>query len=111
MNKFLKEIDREIEKYKLEDKIVLKLREELHLQLLMSDEWKERYLSVKRFEKKKLKKEEEDDLLGVNIDLNLEDPNKQNQILASDGLPLLPYTPQLLSTPPNSKKKYYIKNG
>ena len=49
MNKFLKEVDREVDKYKIEDKIVLQLREDLHQQLLMSDEWKERYLAVKRF--------------------------------------------------------------
>ena len=58
MNKFLKEVDKEIDKYKIEDKTILQLREDLHQQLLMSDEWKERYLAVKRFEKKKLKKEE-----------------------------------------------------
>ena len=49
MNKFLKEVDKEIDKYKIEDKTILQLREDLHQQLLMSDEWKERYLAVKRF--------------------------------------------------------------
>jgi len=29
MNKFCKEIDREIEKYKLEDKIIMELKEQL----------------------------------------------------------------------------------
>jgi hypothetical protein len=36
----------------------LALKEELQHQLVLSDEWKERYLTIKRFEKKKIKKED-----------------------------------------------------
>lgn len=60
MNKFCKEVDRQIERYKLEDKTIIALKEELQHQLLLSDEWKQKYLAIKRFEKKKLKKDDEE---------------------------------------------------
>lgn len=49
MNKFCKEVDREVEKYRLEDRQILALKEELQRQLLLSDDWKEKYLAIKRF--------------------------------------------------------------
>ena len=51
----MKEIDREIEKYQLTDKKILELKKKLHEAIIQSDEWKEKYLIIKRFEEKKLK--------------------------------------------------------
>jgi hypothetical protein len=61
MNKFCKEVDREVEKYRLEDRQISALKEELQRQLLLSDDWKEKYLAIKRFERKKLRKDEEEE--------------------------------------------------
>ena len=54
LNKFLKEIDREIEKYNIKDKVINQLKLQLQIELTVNEDWKERYLAIKRFEKKKI---------------------------------------------------------
>lgn len=54
MNKFVKEIDKEIEKYQIKDKVIDQLKAELQIELVVNEDWKERYLAIKRFEKKKI---------------------------------------------------------
>jgi hypothetical protein len=54
MNKFVKEIDREIEKYQIKDRVIDELKDHLQKELIMNEDWKERYLAIKRFEKKKI---------------------------------------------------------
>ena len=68
-------------------------------EIILSDDWKERYMIIKRFEKKKIKKDED-------IDENKEDDNVGGN---REGL-FCPQDPAELSME-NSKKKYSIKNG
>lgn len=49
MNKFVKEIDKEIEKYQIKDKVIDQLKAELQIELVVNEDWKERYLAIKRF--------------------------------------------------------------
>lgn len=37
------------------------LKEELQRQLLLSDDWKEKYLAIKRFERRKIRKDEDEE--------------------------------------------------
>lgn len=113
MNKFCKEIDREIEKYRLEDRVILELKEELQLQLQLSDEWKEKYLAIKRFEKKKLKKEDEDARELPQIEERITLREEEARPLQPNEPALIPYVPTLLAAaaPEDSKKKYVIRNG
>lgn len=88
----------------------MSLKDQLQQQLLLSDEWKEKYLSIKRFEKKKMRKEDED-LKEVDIEIDIEDNKNSNQNMAQEGVYLIPYVPHLLNLPTQGKRKYYIRNG
>lgn len=53
MNKFHREIEKEIEKHRIDDKVILEYKSFFHDEINYADEWKERYLMIKRCEKKK----------------------------------------------------------
>ena len=112
MNKFCKEIDRQIEKYKLNDKIIFDLKEELQYQLQLSDQWKEKYLAIKRFEKKKIKKDDDEEFKNVQVEI-LEEKISKFPENNADGVLFMPYVPALTGTfaVAEGKKKYFIKNG
>ena len=40
MNKFVKEIDREIERYQIKDKVIDQLKEKLQVELMLNEDWK-----------------------------------------------------------------------
>ena len=43
--------------------------------------------------------------------IELEEPEKNNQQMSSDGILQVNYIPTLLSNPPSGKRKYFIRNG
>jgi hypothetical protein len=93
----------------------LNLKEELQRQLMLSDEWKEKYLAIKRFERRKLKKDEEDEEeRKIEGDVNEERAcllKAQELMSASEGMQLIPYVPTILNGFVEGKRKYYIRNG
>ena len=60
MNKFFREIAREIERYKFDDKVINEYKEKFKEEITLSQDWKERYSVIKKFEKKKIRKDEEE---------------------------------------------------
>ncbi len=108
MNKFCKEVDREVEKYRLEDRQILALKEELQRQLLLSDDWKEKYLAIKRFERRKLRKDEDDD---EERKIDGEEERAKAQLQEGEGVQLAAYVPALNGCVVDGKRKYYIRNG
>lgn len=71
-------------------------------EIILSDDWKERYMIIKRFEKKKIKKDD---------DFKDNDENKEDENIGGnrEGLFCPQDHAELLME--NSKKKYSIKNG
>lgn len=101
---------------------------------MLNEDWKERYLAIKRFEKKKIvqnsngnarennsRKKDEDEAQDNEISFDLMKDEKEEEIqefYPGGYIPkalMVPYSPTLLNRPlelfESQKKKYFIKNG